>query len=187
MVTLVLLLQPRNCQEVKQKNFLLSWSGAWTSPLKCSAERVWIRKLLIWLKRQSATLQLFLIFISSELRFIEFFLFISLILTLFFFLQRSGNSTLAADSYNFARKLDLYDRSLNTRCCKYLLRDNRIQEAYDVHGLFMKVFFIFFLSVIQFFFQFKGNWWSYSSANFRKSIMHVWIRDGMVCTYYFSK
>eukprot|EP01107_Rhizomastix_libera_P016497 TRINITY_DN6914_c0_g1_i4.p1 TRINITY_DN6914_c0_g1~~TRINITY_DN6914_c0_g1_i4.p1 ORF type:complete len:737 (+),score=241.04 TRINITY_DN6914_c0_g1_i4:13-2223(+) len=52
--------------------------------------------------------------------------------------RRSGNSTLAADSYNFARKLDLYDRSLNTRCCKYLLRDNRIQEAYDVHGLFMK-------------------------------------------------
>ena len=44
----------------------------------------------------------------------------------------------ASDSMNEARKLDLYDRYLNIRCVKYLLKADKHDEALNTMALFLK-------------------------------------------------
>ncbi|KAG4303848.1 hypothetical protein PORY_002736 [Pneumocystis oryctolagi] len=52
--------------------------------------------------------------------------------------KHAGNSQLAMSFLNDARKLDLQDRYINTKCAKYMLRNNHNKEAVDILSLFVK-------------------------------------------------
>eukprot|EP01094_Clydonella_sp_ATCC50884_P014490 TRINITY_DN2493_c0_g1_i2.p1 TRINITY_DN2493_c0_g1~~TRINITY_DN2493_c0_g1_i2.p1 ORF type:complete len:703 (-),score=258.59 TRINITY_DN2493_c0_g1_i2:6-2114(-) len=52
--------------------------------------------------------------------------------------KRAGAVKMAANAIDEARKLDLADRFLNSKCTKYMLRANRVDEAQVVGTLFTK-------------------------------------------------
>ncbi|KTW25793.1 hypothetical protein T552_03406 [Pneumocystis carinii B80] len=52
--------------------------------------------------------------------------------------KHSGNAQLAMFFLNNARKLDLQDRYINTKCAKYMLRNDCNKEALNIIGLFTK-------------------------------------------------
>ncbi|KAI9303102.1 NMDA receptor-regulated protein 1-domain-containing protein [Cunninghamella echinulata] len=53
-------------------------------------------------------------------------------------LKHSGKVQEAADIMNEARELDLQDRFINSKCAKYLLRADRLEEAEKTIGLFTR-------------------------------------------------
>lgn len=55
-------------------------------------------------------------------------------------LKHAGNYTLAMESMNAARLLDLQDRFVNTKCVKYMLRADEEHQAKETVALFTKVF-----------------------------------------------
>jgi Flp pilus assembly protein TadD len=54
-------------------------------------------------------------------------------------LKRGGDAVGAMEAMKDARALDGQDRFLNSKCAKYLLRADRVEEAEAVAGLFTKV------------------------------------------------
>jgi peptide alpha-N-acetyltransferase len=50
-----------------------------------------------------------------------------------------GQPELAAQIMVEARQLDLQDRFVNSKCTKYLLRNNQVEEAEKTIGLFTRV------------------------------------------------
>lgn len=52
--------------------------------------------------------------------------------------KRSGDLDKASEQFEFARKLDLADRYLNTKSCKYLLRRGLIEQGTETAGKFTK-------------------------------------------------
>lgn len=56
-------------------------------------------------------------------------------------LKHSGSVQSAAEEMDKARKLDLQDRFINSKCAKYMFRAGRIQEAEKIVCLFTRVFF----------------------------------------------
>ncbi|KAI8093113.1 NMDA receptor-regulated protein 1-domain-containing protein [Halteromyces radiatus] len=53
-------------------------------------------------------------------------------------LKHSGKPQEAADVMNDARELDLQDRFINSKCAKYMLRADRVEEAEKTIGLFTR-------------------------------------------------
>ncbi|EMR08274.1 hypothetical protein PNEG_03439 [Pneumocystis murina B123] len=53
--------------------------------------------------------------------------------------KHSGNTQLAMFFLNNARKLDLQDRYINTKCAKYMLRNDCNEEALNILSLFTKI------------------------------------------------
>ncbi|KAG2219992.1 hypothetical protein INT45_001891 [Circinella minor] len=53
-------------------------------------------------------------------------------------LKHQGHLDKAADQMNIARELDLQDRFINSKCAKYMLRVNRIEEAEEILALFTR-------------------------------------------------
>jgi hypothetical protein len=54
--------------------------------------------------------------------------------------QRGGDLEAASETANYARRLDLQDRYLNSKCSLYFLRADKPKEAEDCMLLFTKVF-----------------------------------------------
>lgn len=52
--------------------------------------------------------------------------------------KHAGNMTLASECIDYARRLDLADRYLNTKATKYLLRNDQVQKAEETIALFSK-------------------------------------------------
>ncbi|KAG5519500.1 hypothetical protein PMAC_002128 [Pneumocystis sp. 'macacae'] len=52
--------------------------------------------------------------------------------------KHAGNNQLAMSFLDNARKLDLQDRYINTKCAKYMLRNDYNKEAVDILSLFTK-------------------------------------------------
>jgi peptide alpha-N-acetyltransferase len=52
--------------------------------------------------------------------------------------KHAGNNELAMNAMDFARNLDLQDRFVNSKCTKYMLRNNKISDAETTIALFTK-------------------------------------------------
>ena len=54
-------------------------------------------------------------------------------------MQHAGDTSKAVEMMDEAQSLDTADRCINSKCAKYMLRANQIQEAADMCSKFTRV------------------------------------------------